>query len=196
MLDLRPFFYALTGNIDFLESLFGIFISYWERICEESCDRAGLLVCEDLEVATRALTKLTVGAELADKVTLENLLNQSKLINANYFDRLGELLQTHPYITKRINNLLIFSKSKEYLDAISRTYQKQELKVVQKKKCPNCGRIFNNQYEMCLSCAVKLLEVNNFCRNCGKIVEEKFNFCPDCGNEIWEIVREEHQKNC
>ncbi len=49
----------------------------YQRRAEITCDRAGLLCCKDLEVATRALTKLAIGSKkLFDQLNLEAFLDQ------------------------------------------------------------------------------------------------------------------------
>jgi Zn-dependent protease with chaperone function len=86
----------------------------WNRACEFSADRAGLLVCGDINKAISALVKLAAGPE-AD--THEELLQAYRQLDAEddtFLSNLGESLGTHPMTIKRINEMRRFAASEKY----------------------------------------------------------------------------------
>ena len=107
------------GHPDFSQ-LEAMRISALSRRQELSCDRIGLLACQDLKAAGSALFKLMSG--LPDSWTAfdENVL-------AKDFDNIVELAaasemedaSTHPIIALRVKALLAFSQSKLYSDALA-----------------------------------------------------------------------------
>lgn len=89
-------------------------LSAWSRSAEITCDRAGLLCCRDPDAATRAFAKLAVGSlklftELDISVYLEQLRDVREGIG-----RVAELQASHPFITRRIEALRLFSESELY----------------------------------------------------------------------------------
>ena len=86
----------------------------WNRACEFSADRAGLLACGDINKAISALVKLTAGPE-AD--TREELLQAYRRLDSedeSILNNLGESLGTHPMTIKRINQMRRFAASAQY----------------------------------------------------------------------------------
>lgn len=86
----------------------------WNRRAEITCDRAALLCCGDLEVATRALTKLALGSQkLYDQLNIEAFLEQHEESQESV-GRFSELLATHPWLPKRVLALRTFAESELY----------------------------------------------------------------------------------
>jgi len=89
----------------------------WSRAAEITCDRAGLLCCKDEKAATNSFAKLAIGsrklfAEMDMDVYLEQLGE-----GRDGMGRVGELQMSHPYLTKRIESLRLFSSSALYRGA-------------------------------------------------------------------------------
>jgi Zn-dependent protease with chaperone function len=86
----------------------------WNRACEFSADRAGVLACANPAKAISALVKLEAGPV---QLTPENLAHILKKIDAQD-DSLGgtlsELLATHPMIVKRIDQIRRYMRSESY----------------------------------------------------------------------------------
>lgn len=85
----------------------------WNRVCEYSADRAGLLACGNLNKAISALVKLVNRqADTAEEIkeTLEIIEREDDALD----NLLLETLATHPMIVKRIENLRRFANSEEY----------------------------------------------------------------------------------
>ena len=86
---------------------------WWNRMCEYSSDRAGLLACGDLNVAISAMVKL-VAPEARRKVDFEKALAMIDAQDDSMSNRLAEVFQTHPMLIRRINKLRDYSRTREY----------------------------------------------------------------------------------
>jgi Zn-dependent protease with chaperone function len=87
---------------------------WWNRTCEYSADRAGLLACGKLHKAISALVKLAAGAEARTPADLERAL---RLIEAEDDHAIGSLLEaltTHPMTVRRIDELRRYASSGKY----------------------------------------------------------------------------------
>ena len=86
---------------------------WWNRLCEFSADRAGLLACGDLNLAISALVKL-----VAPDVRSQREFDQAYAMidaeddEASY--RLVEAFQSHPMLIRRINKLRDYARTAEY----------------------------------------------------------------------------------
>jgi Zn-dependent protease with chaperone function len=86
---------------------------WWNRMCEYSADRAGLLACGDLQVAISALVKL-VAPEIRDQRDFERALALVDAEDDSAASRLAEAFQSHPMVIRRINTLRDYARSPEY----------------------------------------------------------------------------------
>lgn len=87
---------------------------WWNRTCEYSADRAGLLACGKLHKAISALVKLAAGAEARTPADLERA---PRLIEAEDDHAIGSLLEaltTHPMTVRRIDELRRYASSGKY----------------------------------------------------------------------------------
>jgi Zn-dependent protease with chaperone function len=83
----------------------------WNRICEYSADRAGLLVCRDPNKAISALLKLVSGDRNLTDSEIQQWLQIVDREDDSIAGHLNEMLQDHPLIIKRIQNIKEFAKS-------------------------------------------------------------------------------------
>lgn len=86
---------------------------WWNRMCEYSSDRAGLLACGDLNTAISAMVKL-VAPDVRSKVEFEKALAMIDAQDDSISNRLSEVFQTHPMLIRRINKLREYSRTEEY----------------------------------------------------------------------------------
>lgn len=94
-----------------------------ERAREISCDRFGLLACQDLRVASTALFKVTSGLsdrwisfdETAYSRHFDELSSMSELVD------LEDASRTHPLTPLRVKALIAFSNSESYAKAFEKT---------------------------------------------------------------------------
>lgn len=107
------------------QSLFGIgalvalparaALTNWQRQAEYTADRAGLICAQDVTVAARAMVKLALGSrQLAERLNIDDFLQQSADESGSGYSRLVEGLQDHPLIANRVRELSSFFRSDQY----------------------------------------------------------------------------------
>ena len=85
----------------------------WNRACEFSADRAGLLACGSLGKSISALAQLAVG-DINTQAQLQQALALLEKEDDDFSGAIGEALSTHPMIIKRIHELRKWAGSEEY----------------------------------------------------------------------------------
>jgi len=86
---------------------------WWNRMCEFSSDRAGLLACGDLNLAISAMVKLA-SPEVRSQVEFEKAFAMIDAQDDSMSNRLAEVFQTHPMLIRRINKLREYVRTQEY----------------------------------------------------------------------------------
>jgi len=86
---------------------------WWNRMCEFSADRAGLLACGDLNLAITALVKL-VAPEIRSQTDFDRAMDMIDAQDDEPSNRLAEAFQSHPMLIRRINKLRDYVKTNEY----------------------------------------------------------------------------------
>lgn len=92
-------------------------LNSWFRRAEVTCDRAGLLCCNDYESAMRAFVKLACGSQKLYKEIDINAYVAQADEGREGVGRLAELFATHPYLPKRIEAMRVFAASALYKQA-------------------------------------------------------------------------------
>jgi Zn-dependent protease with chaperone function len=88
---------------------------WWNRACEYSADRAGLLACGKPEKAASALIKLTGGAlAMRSRQDWQRALTRIEAEDDRLEDNLRSMLSTHPMTVKRLDALQKFAATDEY----------------------------------------------------------------------------------
>ena len=143
----------------------------WQRSSQLTADRAGLICCQSIQTATKALTKLALGSrELFDKVCLDEFLQQYQDLQEE--GAWGEYMQVNPFVLTRIRKLQSFIES------------------------PSWQRIMNDAYSpdrplfTCYYCDAKY-ELEDFdaklktlcCESCQRKLHIDELFCPHCGTK-------------
>jgi Zn-dependent protease with chaperone function len=101
-----PYFAAVLLYISF---------HWWNRACEYSADRAGLLACGKPEKATSALVKLVGGTSAIRSVEgWQQALRRIESEDDHLEGNLQELLSSHPMIIRRLQALRKYAASAEY----------------------------------------------------------------------------------
>ena len=83
----------------------------WSRKCEFSCDRGGLLACQNPMAAASALAKNELGPGRANEENVNKLLRNIEQSPDSAADVFSELLSTHPNTMSRIDAVFQFSHS-------------------------------------------------------------------------------------
>ncbi|TEU21120.1 MAG: M48 family peptidase [Anaerolineales bacterium] len=87
---------------------------WWNRACEYSADRAGLLACGKRHKAISALVKLAAGVRAGTRADLEQVLRHIEAEDDHALADLGEALSTHPMTVRRIEELRRYATTAEY----------------------------------------------------------------------------------
>jgi len=94
---------------------------WWNRVCEYSADRAGLLACAKPEKAYSALIKLVSGSSaVRSPQAWEQALRQIESEDDHMENNIGELLSTHPMIIRRLEALRKYAASPDYQYMLAR----------------------------------------------------------------------------
>ena len=87
---------------------------WWNRACEYSADRAGMLACGKPYKAISALIKLEAGSSVRNQENLARALQRIEAEDDDILNNLGETLATHPMIIKRVEEIRKYATSAEY----------------------------------------------------------------------------------
>ncbi len=111
---------SLLGGMAGIPSPFGAAVllyfafRWWNRACEFSADRAGLLACGRVDKAVSALVKLATGGAARNPASLQQALTILERQDDDPGQIVNELLSTHPLIARRVEELRRFAASAEY----------------------------------------------------------------------------------
>jgi Zn-dependent protease with chaperone function len=120
---------SLVGGMSGLPTSLGaavIFIfslRWWNRACEFSADRAGLLACGSPAKAVSALIKLASAGRAQDSATLQRAMAAIEAEDDDLLNDLAETLSTHPMFVRRIHELRQWAGTPEYQRLQSRCGQ-------------------------------------------------------------------------
>ncbi|CAN0278935.1 unnamed protein product [Ectocarpus sp. 6 AP-2014] len=100
----------------------------WSRAAEFTCDRAAMLVAQDVNVVVSTLLKLAGGSvSQASELSVPEFLKQASAYDLASQTRIGKLLKreqslelTHPLPVVRARELVKFSESPQYLGLVRR----------------------------------------------------------------------------
>jgi len=88
---------------------------WWNRACEYSADRAGLLACGKPEKAASALIKLVGGSSaIRSAQAWQQTLRRIEAEDDHMEGNLGEMLSSHPMTVRRLDALRQYAASPEY----------------------------------------------------------------------------------
>lgn len=86
---------------------------WWNRACEYSSDRAGMLACGSPEKGISSLVKLHAAAANRP-VSLEEAMHNLETEDDTLLGNVSELLMSHPLAVKRINEIRQYAATAEY----------------------------------------------------------------------------------
>jgi Zn-dependent protease with chaperone function len=87
---------------------------WWNRSCEFSADRAGLLACGKPEKAVSALVKLVLAPGMHSTAQIQSALRQIELQGNDDLSHIAETLSTHPLLAHRIEQIRAYAASAQY----------------------------------------------------------------------------------
>ncbi len=107
---------------------------WWNRMCEFSADRAGLLACGDLNFAIAALVKL-IAPEVRTQQEFEQILSMMAAKQRDASSRMVEVFKSHPMLGRRVAQLREFSQTRLYQElqkGVDHNITRVKAKVLQK----------------------------------------------------------------
>lgn len=135
---LRDFVDILSGATFGIGSLLSsgleLALFTWYRKAELSCDRAALLVTQNLDACLKVLMKLSGGSKvIAEQMNVEEFVKQADLYKEMDNDTLNKIYkflltryQTHPYSVLRAKEIKMWAESDEYRKILQGDYQRIE----------------------------------------------------------------------
>lgn len=185
----------------------------WQRKAELTCDRFGLLCCQDFEASAKVLIKLA-GAPPTyyDKINWEAFADQGRDYEAdpNFHNKLYRWFltayQSHPWPAVRAHQLrtwvdegyyekLVGSSPKGWpnrsqaASADSNSQAAPAQAGAQGGTCVRCEAALEADDRFCAECGMRVPEDSDdtplFCVGCGcEEIHEGDRFCPGCGNPL------------
>lgn len=154
---------ATLGIGSLVSSGLELALLYWVRMSELTADRAGLLACQDINVALSALMKMGgVPKNFYDKMKIEDFIEQAKEFQGYDYDTLDKIakialimVETHPWTVMRAHELLKWTESGQY-DTLVEKHSSVEMISGTSGKMP------------CLKCGFELSGQEKFCPGCGE----------------------------
>ena len=155
---------VLAGPLQLTIKGVDLAILAWMRKSEYTADRAGLIVCRDLQIAKRTLMKIHLGSKkLFDQVDLEEYERQIEELDEEKIGKWSELELSHPFGVRRLRNIEEFYQDPAYTEIreIVESYLKG--KPVERAKpaptvlrCPECHEIVDPEDKFCPYCGARL----------------------------------------
>jgi Zn-dependent protease with chaperone function len=115
--------------------VFDLIFNYWQRRCEFTCDRMGLLVCQDLSSAIQAMIKVGSGLHVLEHTDFGEFAKQATQAKGNILDSWPEMLNAHPYITNRISRLTEFFNTIRPADREAAANKDSRIILCQNEQC-------------------------------------------------------------
>lgn len=111
---------TLVGGIAGIPSSLGaaaimeLAFRWWNRACEYSADRAGVLACAKPNKAISALVKLEAGPAARTQAGLQAAIQHISTEDDDIMHNIEELIASHPMIAKRIEEIRHFTSTQDY----------------------------------------------------------------------------------
>lgn len=129
-------------------------LNYWYRMSEFTADRAGLLVCQDLEAALGAIMKMAgLPKRYFNTSDPHVFAKQAKEFMTKYGDTTDKIIRnisilddTHPWTVMRAYELIKWVENGEYDKILSGNAG---------KTCPMCKKAVDIELEVCPVCGYK-----------------------------------------
>ncbi|RMG59501.1 MAG: hypothetical protein D6722_22225 [Bacteroidetes bacterium] len=152
---------ATLGLGNLLSMPIQIALMHWYRMSEFTADRAGLLTCQDVEVAGQALIKIAgLPEKYHGRVTVEDLRRQARDfddIKEGTFDKLIRFMAGYendqPFTIIRASQLFQWVSKGEYQRILDRD---ENFVIPPEARCPACQTPFQPGDQFCTQCGAAL----------------------------------------
>jgi Zn-dependent protease with chaperone function len=183
---------AGAGVIKLFTSPIKAAIGAWEKMAHYTADRCGLLCCQNIDDASRALIKLAgMPARFYDDISIESFKEQSDEFdefNLNNYNKFVKFLlsinQSMPSYIIRYAQLFKWYKSEDY----DRILLRQAILHIENDiKCSYCGDNIAHDDIYCISCGNSTgtsVSITKTCSECKALNDEDSSFCQSCGQQL------------
>jgi len=165
----------------------------WMRQAEISCDRAGLLVCQNPQAAFSAIMKLGCGStrfdgEMNVEAFQEQARNHSESTGADGMGRallflLYSWYLDHPQVVYRAKALDEWHRGGIYTRILRGDYVRRP-DAGKRTRCPKCGQAISAGVPFCAGCGADLRDAQpatTSCAQCSENIPAGILFCIACG---------------
>lgn len=172
----------------------------WMRNAEFSADRAGLLVCQDPQVAYSATMKLGCGhTRFAHEMDLEVFMEQARAhAKESGSDSIGKALlfmlqgwqHNHPQVVYRAKGLEDWVQSGAFAHILTGEYPRDEIgrhQMGKRMACPICATVVSSSVSTCPRCSKDLRGKNGtpaLCGQCRAPLAQGVRYCLACGAAV------------
>ena len=193
---------GMAGNLtfgigDILTQGVQVALLYWQRMSEYTADRAGLLACQDIGVATSVNMKFAgIPEKYSDKLPVTSFIEQAKEFKRYDIEKTNMAFRllmeanpwwgmTHPWVVLRAAELMKWQESGEYDRVMRReTFDPATMgDAITRATCPSCGKEILAGAKFCRYCGspVSYSPIREACPSCGIAIAPEDLFCPSCG---------------
>lgn len=174
-------------------------IGDWRRKAEFSCDRVGLLACQDLEAAQRVMIKWSgVPSSLYPEIDMEAFLDQNRefeQLDADVMSLVIKLMvganRTHPWTVQRVAELKRWHDEGDYATILAQgapaateapTFLPLPALPAMAFRCAVCNTTFSLMARSCPQCGAPPREADRVrrCAACGEVCAEDTTYCTAC----------------
>lgn len=143
----------------------GLALMKWSRMAEFTCDRAGLLACQNPEAAIRANMKLAgLPLRLEEQDVVDSFIEQAREFEDFDFDMwdrivkdLAVLNRSHPWTVIRAKEILMYVESGEYQRIIDTCKERLNTPISRDASfCPYCGTSMDKELAFCTMCGAEV----------------------------------------
>ena len=139
----------------------------WKRMSEFTSDRAGLLACQNVEAATRAMIKIAgLPTKYYYKNLIEDFVKQAREFDDYDYETLNKIAKTlsimwqsHPWTVMRGSEFYKWIDTGQYEQILNWDARlKEEIVSSDAFYCPNCGTVIRSEGKFCGGCGAKINE--------------------------------------
>ncbi len=168
----------------------------WIKKSELTADRAGLIACQDVDVATKALIKLALGSKkLFSQISINEYIRRGEELEEDedkstiFKVMIQSATLTHPFTTTRVKLLQEWAKSKDYerlLDGDYNFVEREEGNVEEKEQmeCPVCSAVISVEDNACKLCGHSIFKTPPICPECFRDLKPQWDKCPHCNKSF------------
>lgn len=172
----------------------------WIKKSEFTADRAGLIACQDVDIATKALIKLALGSKkLFSQISINEYIlrgeeleeDEDKIAVFKSARTIQNITLTHPFTTTRVKLLREWAKSNDYERLFDGDYnivepveEPDNIGEKEELECPVCSAIISPEDNVCKLCGHTIFKTPPICPDCFRDLKPQWDKCPYCNKSF------------